>query len=152
MWLLAVAIFAGCKILTWWWRRERSAPAWLHMAYLLAWPGLDVDAFLRPLGSHRVARPSLGEWFLAGIKLAIGLTLVFFGARMIATSQPYAAGWVGMIGVVLALHFGLFHLLSCAWRSIGLDAKPLMTSPLRATSLSEFWGKRWNTALCVGHG
>lgn len=52
-----------------------------------------------------------------------------------------------MIGLVLMLHFGSFHLLSCAWRAVGVQAKPLMNHPLHSVRVSEFWGERWNTAF-----
>jgi alginate O-acetyltransferase complex protein AlgI len=52
-----------------------------------------------------------------------------------------------MIGIVMILHFGLFHLLSCAWRTAGVDARPLMNWPGFSVRLSEFWGRRWNTAF-----
>lgn len=41
----------------------------------------------------------------------------------------------------------IFHLLSCAWRNIGVQAPPLMNRPLASTSVSEFWGRRWNAAF-----
>ena len=52
-----------------------------------------------------------------------------------------------MTGLMFVLHFGTFHLLSLGWRTIGVDARPVMHSPLRSTSLAEFWGRRWNTAF-----
>lgn len=52
-----------------------------------------------------------------------------------------------MAGLVLMLHFGLFQLLSCAWRRLGVQARPLMNKPVWSSSVSEFWGKRWNTAF-----
>jgi len=57
------------------------------------------------------------------------------------------AGWLGMIGIVVTLHFGIFHALSCLWRRASVEARPLMHAPLASTSLSEFWGRRWNTAF-----
>ncbi|MCC6738036.1 MAG: membrane bound O-acyl transferase family-domain-containing protein [Planctomycetia bacterium] len=55
-----------------------------------------------------------------------------------------AAGWLGMIGLVFGLHCGAFHLLSCFWRARGVDAPPLMNSPILSARPSEFWGARWN--------
>jgi hypothetical protein len=64
-------------------------------------------------------------------------------------SHPLVAGWLAMIGIVLCLHFGLFHLLSVAWRSARVNPPPIMRSPLVATSLAKFWGERWNTAFRI---
>jgi hypothetical protein len=145
MWALAAAIFAGCKWLTW--RRSPTCgvPAWRQLAYLLAWPGMDAAPFLNP--RLRPAGPGAGEWAFATVKLAAGLGLLFVAVRRMSPANPYWQGWVGMIGLVLCLHFGSFHLLSCAWRTIGVDARPLMNGPLVSVRLADFWGRRWNTAF-----
>lgn len=147
MWALAFAIYFGCKWLTWWFASVPWAPLWKHASYLAAWPGLDADAFLSPRPMPASARPVLGEWLLAGCMSAIGVALFYGLARHVPAEPIFIAGWVGMVGIVMALHFGTFHLLSCAWRSLGVDARPLMDRPFSSVSLGEFWGRRWNTAF-----
>jgi D-alanyl-lipoteichoic acid acyltransferase DltB (MBOAT superfamily) len=49
-----------------------------------------------------------------------------------------------MLGLILLLHFGTFQLVALLWQSLGVKAESIMSSPLRSTSLGEFWGKRWN--------
>ncbi len=144
MWILAVAIYAGCKALTLRNAANTDAPRWKRLGYLFAWPGMDIRAFIQ---SGNVQRPGLRDWVFAAIKTVIGSLLLFFVVRALPESYPYLAGWVGMIGMGLTLHFGTFHLLSCAWRRLGVDAPPLMDRPLASTSLSEFWGRRWNRAF-----
>ncbi len=147
MWLLAFVIFVGCKWLTW---RRTPTPAarwWQHAAYLFAWPGLNAGAFLNSERLPDKDHPPLREWLLAIVRLLIGIVLVWVVAARISEGHEILSGWVGMTGLILMLHFGAFHLLSCAWRSVGIDAQPLMKRPLTSTSLSEFWGRRWNTAF-----
>ena len=146
MWSLAFAIFAACKWLTWYRSGPTKAPWWLHLGYLVVWPGLDAGAFLNPQPG-KVKWPHSGEWLSAGLKLLAGVILFWVIARMVPEDQGIIRGWIGMIGMILMLHFGSFHLLSCAWRAAGIQARPLMNKPFWSDSLSEFWGKRWNTAF-----
>ncbi len=145
MWAVAVLIFVACKALTWLRTPTPPAPAWRHVAYLVAWPGLDARAFLDPHPLPRAERPAVGEWAFAVAKLAFGAALLWGVVPLI--EPELLRGWVGMVGLIFVLHFGAFHLLSCAWRAVGVNAKPLMAWPLLAASVSEFWGKRWNTAF-----
>jgi predicted DCC family thiol-disulfide oxidoreductase YuxK len=86
-------------------------------------------------------------WGFAGIKTLLGAALLWVGVPLTGAAHPLVAAWAGMIGIVLLLHFGLFHLLSLLWRALGIDARPIMQSPAVATSLSKFWGRSWNTAF-----
>ncbi len=147
MWALAITIYMGCKWLTWQRAHVADVPAWKHGAYFLAWPGLDAETFLQE-GSHvRCSLCRSAEWLTGVASLTTGIALLFVVARTISPSHAYGVGWMGMIGLVLILHFGVFHLISCSWRTIGVPARPLMDRPLISTSLGEFWGRRWNTAF-----
>jgi hypothetical protein len=148
MWALAATIFWACKWLTWRRSVDESVLPMRSLGYLTAWPGLDANAFLGLEGpAAAVAPPTPREWAFAWFKLSAGL-LFFFGlARLVPAEQSYLAGWVGLVGLALMLHFGLFHLLSCAWRRMYVDATPLMNWPAASTSLSEFWSRRWNRAF-----
>jgi hypothetical protein len=146
MWAVALAIYIGCKWLTWQRAARRNAPVWKHLAYLIAWPGMDAESFLAAPVSNTNRCPDR-EWRAACGRLILGLALLYGSARMVPTGHDYAVGWLGMIGILLTLHFGGFHLLSCAWRSMGVQARAVMNRPLVSTSLSEFWGRRWNTAF-----
>jgi hypothetical protein len=131
MWMLAAGIFAACKWLTWRRTAAPAAPSWRHVAYLLAWPGLDAKAFLDPGPLPSGRRPGPGEWTFALAKTALGAVLMWGVVRVVPEQLPILRGWVGMAGVIFLPHFGTFHLLSCAWRAAGVDAKPLMNWPVR---------------------
>jgi hypothetical protein len=147
MWVIAFTLYAACKWLTWRDVRRRGQAASLRrtLGYLFAWPGMDAPRFF--CTSACVLQPSVGEWFGAVLKTVLGIGLAFLATRITTSGHPLAAGWVGMAGIVFVLHFGVFHLLSLAWREAGVDAWPVMRNPLRSASLAEFWGRRWNTAF-----
>jgi hypothetical protein len=145
MWSVAAALYFALKLATlrgnW-----RGANGWRVAAFLLLWPGMNAAKFLR---SERAAlRPaSRREFLFASVKCALGLALVIWATLHADTAPPLLLAWVGMLGLIFALHFGIFHLLSCAWRAAGVDAPPLMRAPIAARSLAEFWGERWNVAF-----
>ncbi|MEX2112402.1 MAG: MBOAT family protein [Pirellulales bacterium] len=91
--------------------------------------------------------PTAAEWSFATAKTLFGIAVLFGITRIIPAGYPLLVGWVGLTGLVFAIHFGAIHLLSCGWRRAGIDARPLMHWPAAATSQSDFWGRRWNTAF-----
>ncbi len=143
MWALSFAIYLSLKWLTWWRARSRIAhSAWRSAAYLLGWPGMDAEAFLN--ANRRVPRPAPPTWLLATLETILGATLLWVVARSVPQGEPLLRGWVGMLALILLLHFGTFQIIALLWQSVGVNAKAIMSAPLRSTSLGEFWGKRWN--------
>lgn len=146
MWLLALAIFAGCKWLTWRKACGAGVTVWpaRHLAYLFAWPGMNARDFL----AGRVDFAVTGRaWFAAIFKTLLGAVFFWGLARTLEARSLTLAAWLGMAGAILLLHFGLFHLLALAWQSAHVPAPPLMQAPLRACSLGDFWSARWNIAM-----
>jgi len=186
MWLMAGAIFLGCKWLTFWRTRRQIVRVRIGrvLGYFFLWPGMDAERFLRPhlrkdltaLSSQLLREPArelrearkqklvsraseelsgkmpdrAGRMPALPIASPIGKTLLgvvlLFGVARIAP-QLLLAGWIGMIGIILILHFGLFHLLAIGWRTARIDVEPIMDAPLCSKSVSEFWSRRWNVAF-----
>ena len=78
------------------------------------------------------------------METTLGAVLLWVVARLIPERDPLLQGWIGMVGLILTLHFGLFQMVALFWQCLGVTARPIMQAPLRSTSLGEFWGKRWN--------
>jgi predicted DCC family thiol-disulfide oxidoreductase YuxK len=143
MWTLALAIYFGCKWLTWW-PSHASASVGRSLAYLFASPGMDAPAFL---GARVARRPPAREWIYGCANVLAGAVILDFLPHALLPAHPLAAGWAAMFALPLMLHFGLFHLIAVAWQSRGVVAEPIMNRPAHSRSLAEFWGRRWNTAF-----
>jgi hypothetical protein len=103
---------------------------------------MDAESFLDE--TKRPPMPQSREWFWAISKTSLGVILLWLVARMFPQEEPLLRGWMGMLGLILVLHFGAFQIAALLWQCLGVDASPIMSAPLRSKSLSEFWGKRWN--------
>jgi hypothetical protein len=140
---IAFAMYTGGKWLTYWQNRNVKTTIGRRVGYLLLWPGMDAKAFLTV--AKTVTRPPRNEWAITIVKIGLAIVLVWGVARRIP--EPLLRGWCGLAALVVLVHFGVFHLCALIWQSAGVDARPLMNSPIKSTSLSEFWGLRWNSAF-----
>jgi alginate O-acetyltransferase complex protein AlgI len=144
MWLIAATVFATAKVLTW--RPVAPRLALLASAgYLCAWPGLDPAPFL--VRVRGASFPRLVGWVSGLACTALGLWLAGPARAGLGADDLVVSGALGMAAIVLMLHFGLFRLLAALWRLAGYDVRPIMNAPLMATSLVEFWSRRWNLAF-----
>ena len=150
MWVLAFVIFAGFKYLTYCEALPEgpAVPKITRFLYLFCWPGMSFNEFARTPAARR-EKNSAPRWIAAVVKTLIGAGLVWFAVPAIPSDSWLLRGWVGMVGLIMMLHFGTFHLLALVLQAAGLNARPNMQAPLLARSLADFWGNRWNTAFNV---
>lgn len=141
MWLLAVGMYFGVKALV-----LMKAPVFMAemAAWLLLCPALSLTDFLRKDSAVRREAWSL---LVAGlVNIAFGAVLLW-GVMSHFAETPLMAGWIGMTGFIFMLHFGVLHLVTAFWMNRSRCVMPLMRCPIAAESLSDFWGRRWNTAF-----
>ncbi|WP_018344473.1 wax synthase family protein [Cytophaga aurantiaca] len=125
-------------------------------------PGLNVLQWLAFSLGWFGMRPNLFEVFpakpLDGVIAFVvkGISRIIIGLLLLIASvylQKYYAHiyflyeLVMLVGLSFILHFGILNLSTASWRFSGVDVKELFRSPYKATSLKEFWGKRWNMAF-----
>jgi alginate O-acetyltransferase complex protein AlgI len=118
------------------------------LGFVLLWPGMRPGPFCHPA---LASLPGAGGVAANGVlRMIIGASLITLARLVwIWTGSRYLATVPLLLGISLIVHFGLFDLLAGAWRWAVVDCKPLFRSPLRSTSLGEFWGRRWNLAFSV---
>ena len=121
--------------------------SWFGWAgFTLAWAGMKPSLFLNP---QKDALPGAVPMILGGIlRILIGLALIALAYWIWHRTQAYLLGVTVLLlsGLSLTVHFGVFNTLAGIWRLQGVDCQPLFIAPLYSTSLSEFWGRRWNMA------
>lgn len=111
--------------------------------YMTVWPGMDTKPF-----AVRVNTNETGDRFSKGaIFFMCGFLLTLFISISLPTLPPYATPWLGLIAIMSMLHFGYSEMLTTFIRLAGFDVQPLFRDPLNATSLVDFWSKRWNLAF-----
>lgn len=145
MWVICFALFGVLKAISVWPVAGRMT-AGLRAGYLFGWPGLDPAPFTAR-GAVRVPAPSVRDLTIPLLELAAGATLVWGLSPRAAGISDLLQGWLGLIGIALLLHFGAFRALQWVWNRRGVPVRSIMDAPLRATSLEEFWGRRWNRAF-----
>ena len=116
------------------------------LQWIFLTPTLDADRFFFAKPSIP-DRPGARQWVVATIKTVVGAIMFFIVAGQFVHNHEIVAGWVAMVGIVMLLHFGLLELIVLWWRFRDRDIRPLMLQPLQASSLSDFWGQRWNTGF-----
>ncbi len=119
-------------------------------AFAIGWMGMRAQPFEK-LGSAPL--PNAWPMIKFGISRFIaGLVLIVTAHQVVLLHLGPALNYITvtallLIGFSLILHFGLLSISAGMWRLSGVNTYYLFKSPAKATSLIEFWSKRWNIAF-----
>lgn len=123
--------------------KKLSWGAW--MAFTFFWVGMNPTAFERRTArrrvAHRLAVRGLA-WSLVGVAMVVVARWVWS-----QTHTQWLTAVVALPGISFLLHFGGLNLVAALWSAVGYRTDRLFIAPLRSTSLTEFWGRRWNVAF-----
>ena len=122
--------------------------SWL--GWYTVWWGLKPSEFFE---RHPTGPIERSELVFAGLKCVVGVLLLTLVVPSVLNHSGQSAGreivggWLGMVGIVFCMHFGYSHITAVVLRARGRLVTPIMNRPVVASSVSEFWGKRWNLAF-----
>jgi alginate O-acetyltransferase complex protein AlgI len=114
------------------------------LAYCI-WYGMQPQQFLRGF------TPTLGT----PVPTIRGLVLNIAGGALLVWGVPYLLPdatpltvrfWIAMAGFTLFL-IARFDLYGLVFRAVGIPVEKLWDCPIAATTLGEFWGRRWNRVV-----
>ncbi len=115
---------------------------WLGFAVL--WPGMNPLLFAETI-------PAAADRDLLRrgcFELILGLVFILLAHWLWPLTQSKILLTVLLLpGLSLTVHFGLFNLAAYFWQRQGVACQTLFRAPLLATSLTDFWGQRWNLAF-----
>jgi hypothetical protein len=120
------------------------------LAFTVGWVGMRAKPF-ETLGGKPV--PQAWPIIRFGISRVIaGVAIVLLAHQVVRlpsnTGLVYVVVSIMLLtGFSLILHFGLLGISAGTWRLAGVNTYVLFRQPAKATSLSEFWSKRWNLAF-----
>lgn len=145
--VIALALFGVFKAATWWQVAGWRAPWGRSLAYLFLWAGMDARPFLH---GARDPRPVERRDVLAALaSIIVGIAMLRIAVASWHAAPHLVVAATGIAGFALLLHFGVLRLADLAWRAAGVDCRPLMCAPVAATSLADFWARRWNTSFAT---
>lgn len=139
--LVLLTAFKGSSLLLIPLERLRSGNLFGLGFFSFAWPGIDVVPFMTP----PVATIEDGKRFGRGMaKAIVGVLGFLLVAGFSFQLGSIVSGWLGILCLLTIFHLGLSDCLTELVQAIGWPVKPLFESPLRSSSLSNFWSQRWN--------
>jgi len=113
-------------------------------AFLFAWPGVIPEPF-----RHRQPPQPIdaARYLAAWVRMALGALSILLLAIYAPFIPSPILGLAGIAALLLTIHLGICDLLPWLLRWAGFPVPLLFDRPWTATSLTDFWSRRWNLAF-----
>ncbi len=112
------------------------------LAYCL-WYGMQPQQFLRGARTAPGAPvPTVSGWLL---NVLTGLVLVWGVPYLLPAGTPLAVRfWTALVGGTFLMLIARFDFYALVFRAMGFAVEKVWDCPVAATTLGDFWGRRWN--------
>jgi hypothetical protein len=108
-----------------------------------AWVGVQPTQFLKGQQTTPGAPLPTVRGFL--LNLATGAALLWLVPRLLPAATPIPVRfWIGLVGICFFSLIARFDFFALIFRAMGFAVEKLWDCPIAATSLGDFWGRRWN--------
>ena len=115
------------------------------IAYFL-WVGMQPRQFLPSYAHPRT--PPIPTWWGCLLNLLTGAVVLWGVPLLMPDGTPLLIrAWTGLVGVGLMRLFAAFDALTLLIRWLGFPVEKAWVNPPAATSLRDFWGRRWNRIM-----
>ncbi|HEY1011650.1 MAG TPA: MBOAT family protein [Herpetosiphonaceae bacterium] len=118
---------------------------WRFWGFAGAWLGMELGPWTRPAEPRPL--PGAGRMVGEGLAMLIGWLALALALARTPLLPPLAQAWCVLVAVIIGVFFGASRALTGAWRALGRDVAPPFDQPVYATSLADWWGRRWNLAV-----
>jgi hypothetical protein len=130
-------------------RGERQRLTWQRLLAYFLWVGIQPRPFL--LGYSPPHNQPIPTWAGFLLNLATGILLLWGVPWLFPPGTPLMVrAWTGLIGLGFLRLLAGFDLLALIFQRIGFPVEKAWVNPLGATSLRDFWGRRWNRIMSGG--
>jgi hypothetical protein len=115
----------------------------LRLLAYCVWPGMQPQQFLA--GQRTVAGapvPTVSGFLLNALT---GAALLWLVPRLLPTATPLKVRfWIALVGFCFLFLMARLDFYALGFRAMGFPVEKLWDCPIAATSLGDFWGRRWN--------
>jgi Membrane bound O-acyl transferase family len=115
----------------------------LRLLAYCVWYGMQPQQFLK--GQKTGVGAPLPTWSGFVVNAVTGSALILLVPRFLPAETPWIVRfWVALVGFGFLSLFARLDFVTLIFRAMGFAVEKAFDCPVAATSLGEFWGRRWN--------